>query len=118
MKRKRYEFMKDMGDIHRARKRRRAQREEDHLLDEETAPWLGRLEKFQDGLEFRTKEFEALGTEIARGVAQGAGNIGIGILKEGTDLAIDLLVSMAILGLVEQPSVNTRRNGRRLRRRR
>ena len=110
--------MQDMGRIQRARQRRRAQRENEHLLDEETTLWQLKRENLQDGLEFRGQEFNALGKEVARGVTREARNLGKGILKEGTDLAVDILVSMATLGLAGQPTVIAKRNDRRRRRRR
>ena len=47
MKRRRDKFMQDMGRIHRARQRRRTQRENEHLLDEETSLWPVKREKFK-----------------------------------------------------------------------
>ena len=67
MKRKGDKFMQDMGRIQRGRRRRRAQRENEHLLDEENT-WQERRENFQDDLEFRGQEFSALGKEVARGL--------------------------------------------------
>ena len=78
----------------------------------------GEAGKIQDGLEFRAQEFSALGREVARGVTREARSVGKGILKEGTDLAVDFLVSVVTLGLAEQPSVITGRNGRHRRQRR
>ena len=80
-----------MGRINQARQRRRAQRKNKHLFDEETSLWQVKRENFQDGLDFRAQEFSALGKEVARGVTREARNVGKGILKEGTDLAVDLL---------------------------
>ena len=117
MKQRRDNFMQDMSRIQRARQLRRAQRENEHLLDEETSLWQAKRGNFQDGLKFSTQEFGALGKEVARGVAREGRNVGKGILKEGTDLAVDLLVSMATLGLAG-PTVTTKRNSRRRRRRR
>ena len=74
-----------------------------------------RWENFQDGLEFRTQEFSALGKEVGGGVTRDARKVGKGILKEGADLSLDFFVSIATLGLAEQPSIITRRNGIRRR---
>jgi hypothetical protein len=110
--------MHDMGRIHYARQRRRAQREQERLLDEDKSAWQEVWEDWHDGMEFRSQEFGALGKEVVRGVANEARKVGKGILKEGADLALDFLVSAATLGLAEQPSLITKRNSKRRRRRR
>jgi hypothetical protein len=112
MRRKRDKFMHDMGRIHHARQRRKAPREHDRLLDEDKSVWQETWEDWHDGVEFRSQEFGALGTEVVRGVANEARKVGKGILKEGVDLALDFLVSAATLGLAEQPSVVTKRRSR------
>ena len=117
MRRKQDKFMQDMGRIHRARQRRRAQRQNQHLLDEETSLCQVGWENFQDGLEFRTQEFSALGKEVGRGVTRETAGIAKDFLKVGTGLTIDLLAGIATLGLTEQPSSITSRHRKRRRRR-
>lgn len=117
MRRKRDTFMHDMGRIHLDKRKRRSQREHERLLDEDKSVWQETWEDWHDGVEFRSQELGALGKEVVRGVANEARKVGKGILKEGADLALDLLVSAATLGLAEQPSIITRGNGRHRRRR-
>ena len=81
MKRRRDKFMQDMGRVHRARQSRRSQRENEHLLDEETSLWQVRRENFRDSLKFRSQEFSALGKGVGRGVSREAGKAGKGIPK-------------------------------------
>jgi hypothetical protein len=103
-RRRKDKFMQDMGRIQRDRQRRRTQREKERLLDEEAPLFPEKWQDLQDGLEFRSREFGALGKEVTRRVGREAGLVGKGILQEGVDLTVDFITCAATLGLVNPPS--------------
>ena len=107
--------MEDMGRVRQARQHRREWREHERLLDEDKPAAQETWEDLNDGWEFRSQELGALGTEVTRGVSREAGYIAKGIFREGVDLTVDLLTSLATFGFVEPPSPF---NGKYRRRRR
>ena len=117
MKRRRDKFMQDMGRIHRARKRNRARRANQHLREDETSLWQVKRETFQDGLGFRSQEFGALGKEVGRGVTRETVSMAKDVLKVGTFLTVDLLAGLGTLGLTEQPPGSSASSRKRRRRR-
>lgn len=103
MGRRENQFTQDMERIQRTRQRRRAQREQERLLDENTPIWEEKWEDLKDDWEFSTWELKALGREAAKTIAREVGSLAKVALIEGVEFAGDLTVAMMTLGMVDPP---------------
>ena len=106
-------FMQKMGRIHRSRQERKAQRRKERQDGNGS-----HLAEVKDSMEFNAKGFNALGNEVAKGVAKESGRFAVDFLKVGTDIGIDLITMCATLGTVPPQAPLTGRSHRRRRRRR
>ena len=111
-KRRKDRFLKEMSAISRSSKQRKAKRLEQKMYDQEE-PWA----EFRDSVEFRTREFNALGKDIGRGLVRETAGLGEAVLREGVFLATDFMTTLLTLGTA-MPSASVRGGGRRRRRRR
>ena len=110
-RRRKDKFLQEMSSINRDRKERKEMRNSQRINGS-----LEPLSGITDELAFQTREFNALGKDMGRGLVRESAALGKGILREGTILAVDSLAAFLTVGTA--PSKAPVRRGARRRRRR